>query len=219
MRVGEYFDGVYSSSDRYWWHGEDRHSTDPDLYPRSLLTQQTLRILKRQPPGRALDLGAGEGPDSIRLALLGYRVDAVEISGVAVAKIKRFARKSGVSSLVHAVEADVESYTPAGQYDVVICNGVLHYIEDKASVIAKMQNVTPAGGLNIISVWSTFTPVPECHNSVPVYCDDEHGIVVKLYGSWEKELLYFERDKAESSHTDLPPHRHSHIKIIARRSV
>ena len=217
MRVAEYFDDVYSGNDRYWWQGEDRYSTDPDLYPRSLLTQQTLRILKERSSGRALDLGAGEGTDAIRLALLGYSVDAVEISGVAARKIARFAAERGVSSLVRADVADIEGYLPSEEYDVVICNGVLHYIEDKPRVISMMQAATRVGGINVASLWSTYTDVPECHNSVPVFCDDENGIVVKLYGSWEKRLLYFERDKAEASHSDLPPHRHSHIKIIARR--
>lgn len=217
MRVEEYFDNLYRSSDRYWWQGEDRLAVDPDLYPRSLLTQQTLRLLRGMPPGRALDLGAGEGSDSIRLAMLRYSVDAVEISRVAAAKISRFAAEADVSSLVRVAVADVETYVPVGQYDVVICNGVLHYIEDKTRVISEMQKATRKGGLNVISLWSTYTGVPECHNSVPVFCDDENGIVVKLYNSWHKELLYFERDKAEGAHSDLPPHRHSHIKIIARR--
>jgi|SRR5579872_156906 len=219
MRAVEYFDRVYGDNDRYWWQGEDRYATDPDLYPRSLLTQQTLRLLQGQPPGRALDLGAGEGPDAIRLALLRYQVDAVEVSRVAGAKIRRFAAEEGVSSRVNVVVADIEDYTPAGPYDIVICNGVLHYIEDKVPVISKMQAGTRVGGLNVISLWSTFTSVPEYHTSVPAFCDDENGIVVKMYSSWEKKLLYFERDKAESAHSDLPPHRHSHIKIIACRTV
>jgi SAM-dependent methyltransferase len=217
MRVVEYFDDVYRGSYRYWWQGEDRYSTDPDHYPRSLLTRQTLRILREHPSGRALDLGAGEGTDAIRLALLGYTVDAVEISQVAAMKISRFAAEKGVSSLVRVDVADIEGYIPSEEYDVVICNGVLHYVEDKSRVISMMQAATRSGGINVASLWSTYTGVPECHNSVPVFCDDENGIVVKLYGSWEKQLLYFERDKAEASHSDLPPHRHSHIKIIARR--
>ena len=44
----------------------------------------------------ALDLGAGEGADAIRLAKLGYKVDAVEVSAVACEKIERFARSQGV---------------------------------------------------------------------------------------------------------------------------
>jgi 2-polyprenyl-3-methyl-5-hydroxy-6-metoxy-1,4-benzoquinol methylase len=217
MHVSEYFDRLYRDSDRYWWQGKERHATDPDLHPRSLLTQQTLRLLKNLPPGRALDLGAGEGPDAIRLAMLGYSVDAVEISSVAAEKITRFAEEENVSSLVRVTIADLESYTPAGEYDIIICNGVLHYIKNKTRVVTKMQSATRKGGLNVVSLWSTYTTVPEFHNSVPVYCDDEDGVVVKLYSEWEKELLYFERDKPESAHSDLPPHRHSHIKFIARR--
>jgi SAM-dependent methyltransferase len=219
MRVSEYFDRLYRDSDRYWWQGKGRYETDPDLHPRSLLTQQTLRLLKNAPRGRALDLGAGEGPDAIRLAMLGYSVDAVEISSVAAEKIARFAEEEGVSSLVHVTTADIDSYTPAEEYDIIICNGVLHYIQNKVRVVIKMQAATRKGGLNVVSLWSNYSRVPEYHNSVPVYCDDENGVVVELYSKWEKELLYFERDKLESSHSDLPPHRHSHIKFIARRTI
>jgi len=219
MHVAEFFNRVYSETDRYWWQGEDRLSTDPDFYPRSLLTQHTLRMLRSLPPGRALDLGAGEGSDAIRLAMLHYQVDAVEVSHVAATKIVRFAAEAGVSSRVSVAVADVEDYVPTGSYDIIICNGVLHYIEDKVPVMLKMQAATRVGGLNVISLWSTFTGVPECHNSVATFCDDENGIVVKMYNSWSKELVYFERDKAEASHSDLPPHRHSHIKLIARRTV
>lgn len=217
MRVDEYFDRLYGACDRYWWQGRGRYSTDPDSHPTSLLTQQTLRLLRGRPPGRALDLGAGEGADTIRLARLGYEVDAVEVSPVAAEKIECFAKEAGVSSRVRVIVGDVAGAGFAGQRDVVLCNGVLHYIEDKAPVIARMQRATAVGGFNVVSLWSTFTPVPASHNSVTVFCDDENGVVTSLYRTWPKELIYFERDKAEASHSDLPPHRHSHIKLIARR--
>ena len=71
MHISDYFDGVYLGSERYWWRGPERYEVDPESYPLSLLTQQTLRLLKRRTAGRALDIGAGEGSDSIRLAKLG----------------------------------------------------------------------------------------------------------------------------------------------------
>ena len=82
MRVRDYFDGVYSTHDRFWWHEPGRYELDPNAYPYSLLTQQTLRLLEGRPHGRALDLGAGEGSDAIRLALLGYDVHSVCYSKV-----------------------------------------------------------------------------------------------------------------------------------------
>jgi tellurite methyltransferase len=215
-RVSDYFDRAYQEHERFWWSGENRYAVDPNAHPGSLLTQQTLRLLGRRRGGeKALDIGAGEGSDSIRLALLGYDVDAVEISRVGAKKIERFAAEAGVE--VRVIAADIQDFKPDGSYDVVICNGVLHYIRDKRSVITLMQQATRDGGINVISLWSTYTPVPECHEIVPVYCDDEDGVVTRCYAKWLKEFIYFDRDKAEVAHSDLPPHRHSHLKLIARK--
>jgi tellurite methyltransferase len=210
-----YFDQLYLTSDRYWWHDENRYSFDPDAYPRSLLTQMTLRLLRDKPQGRALDLGAGEGADSIRLALLGYEVDAVEISPVAAKKIERFADEADAK--VNVIVADITEFVPDGLYDVVISNGVLHYVENKHCAISRMQSATNVGGINVVSLWSTHTRIPACHDFVPMFCDNEAGVVTERYGDWAKELFYFERDKAETAHSDLPPHSHSHIKLIARK--
>ncbi len=216
MHVSDYFDGVYSQHDRYWWRDSGRYVLDPDKYACSLLTQQTLRLLGRRPAiGRALDLGAGEGSDAIRLALLGYEVDAVEVSAIGAKKIEAFAQEAGVKVRVFAT--DILDFTPDGLYDVVICNGVLHYVEDKTAVITTMQRATCEGGLNVVSLWSTYTPVPECHEIAPVYCDDEDGVVTASYRSWVTEFIYFERNKAETSHSDLPAHQHSHLKLIAAK--
>ena len=46
-----------------------------------------LEDLRTRPAGRVLDLGAGEGIDAIRLARLGYEVDAVEGSVIGAEKI------------------------------------------------------------------------------------------------------------------------------------
>lgn len=215
MGVSDYFDGVYSQHDRYWWREPGRYVLGADAYPSSLLTQQTLRLLGRRPTGRALDLGAGEGSDAIRLALLGYDVDAVEISAVAAEKIHSFAAEAGAK--VRVVVADIQDFMPDGLYNVVICNGVLHYVQDKISVISRMQGATCKGGINVVSLWSTYTPVPASHDIVPVYCDDEQGVVASSYQTWIKEFIYFDRNKLETAHSDHPAHRHSHLKLIATK--
>lgn len=215
MNLHDFFDELYLSEERYWWRDKERYAVDPKSYPTSLLTQLTLRALDGQPPGRALDLGAGEGADSIRLALLGYSVYAVDISKVGAAKISEFADEAQVAIDVEV--ADVTTYQPDGYFDVVICNGVLHYIADKKPVVERMQLATRSGGINVISLWSTYTSVPECHSCVPVYCDEEDGIVATMYEGWAMKLYYLERDKREMSHSEMPAHSHSHIKMIARK--
>src|SRR5215467_4335962 len=106
------FDELYLSTPRYWWRRPERHSTDPDDHPTSLLTQMQLRLIGPKPPGRALDVGAGEGADAIRLARLGYAVTAVEISKVAADKIRGFAAEEGVNVDVRV--ADISEYEPDG---------------------------------------------------------------------------------------------------------
>jgi 2-polyprenyl-3-methyl-5-hydroxy-6-metoxy-1,4-benzoquinol methylase len=213
--VTAYYNLLYAGAERYWWRTDPRYSTDPADYPFSLLTQLTLRELQARPPGRALDLGAGEGADSIRLARLGYDVTAVDISNVAAQKIARFAVEAGVT--VNVEVSDISSYEPDGDFDVIICNGVLHYIADKEAVIGQIQNATRPGGINILSTWSTFTPVPACHNSVVVYCDSEDGTLARSYESWHMKLLYFDRGKPEMAHSGMEAHSHSHIKMIAEK--
>jgi SAM-dependent methyltransferase len=215
LNVAAYFDELYRPTERYWWRHANPYSDDPDDYPTSLLSQLTLRLIRDRAPGRALDLGAGEGADAIRLALMGYTVTAVEISEVATEKIKTFAADAGVD--VGVVNADICEYRPDGQFDVVICNGVLHYIRDKAGVIGRMQTATRPGGLDVVSSWTTFTAVPACHNSVLVYSDDENGVIARAYDSWDLKLKYFERDKPEASHGGMDRHSHSHIKLIAQK--
>jgi tellurite methyltransferase len=214
------FDRLYRSEDRYWWRREGRYAPQPDAYPDSLLTQMTLRLTERQATRsrrRVLDLGAGEGADSIRMALLGYRVTAVEISEVATEKIRHFA--DNAAAKLDVVRADLNTYQPDGRFDIILCNGVLQYIEHKKPVIERMQDATRPGGINVISVWSTYTDVPAVHNVTPVFSDDEDGVVTGLYSHWKTEFIYFDRNKVEKAHPTARPHVHSHIKLIARKPM
>jgi SAM-dependent methyltransferase len=71
------------------------------------------------PPGRALDLGAGEGRNAVWLAERGWRVTAVDFSPVALEKGRRLARARDVS--VDWVLADLRGYQPEpATYDLVL---------------------------------------------------------------------------------------------------
>jgi SAM-dependent methyltransferase len=84
-------------------------------------------------PGRALDLGTGEGRNAIWLAARGWQVTGVDFSAVGLARAAELARQRGVE--VGWVKADLLSYqpSPAG-YDLVL----IAYIQLPADELARL---------------------------------------------------------------------------------
>lgn len=50
-------------------------------------------------PGRALDIGCGEGADAVRIAAHGWDVTALDVSQIALQRAMRHARDAGVTPL------------------------------------------------------------------------------------------------------------------------
>ena len=70
------------------------------------------------PPGRALDVGCGEGADAIWLAKQGWAVTAIDISAVAIGRAKEAAQLAGAP--VEWVCDDVLATSlPARSFDLV----------------------------------------------------------------------------------------------------
>ena len=84
-------------------------------------------------PGRALDLGTGEGRNAIWLAARGWQVTGVDFSAVGLARAAELARQRGVNA--GWVKADLLSYqpSPAG-YDLVL----IAYIQLQAGELAHL---------------------------------------------------------------------------------
>lgn len=97
---------------------DERYRGAPRLWterPNQLLVEE-ISGLK---PGRALDLGAGEGRNAVWLAEQGWKVTAVDFSGVALERGADTAKRAGVN--VEFVQADVTQYRPATAFfDLVV---------------------------------------------------------------------------------------------------
>jgi SAM-dependent methyltransferase len=213
-RVRAFFDKQYEAHERYWWRGENRYSIELEVH--NIYNARLLAVAGRRGPGCALDLGAGEGADAIRLAKLGYRVDAVELSAIACEKIERFARAQGVHVDVRNEPLETVDLTHT-RYDIVLMNGCLHYVRDKNLVLRRVLAASALDAIHAVALFSTATPIPAEHAVIPVFPDEEGGVVERFYRNWEILLHAHERGRSERSHPSFAPHAHSYIKLIAAR--
>lgn len=70
-------------------------------------------------PGRALEIGSGEGGDALWLAERGWTVTAVDISQTALAVGAAEAAARGVGDRIRWVQADLLEWHPDAEYDLV----------------------------------------------------------------------------------------------------
>jgi 2-polyprenyl-3-methyl-5-hydroxy-6-metoxy-1,4-benzoquinol methylase len=102
------------------------------------------------PPGRAIDLGTGEGRNAIWLAERGFTVTAVDFSRVGLARAAGLAAGRGVS--VDWVYADLLDYQPTpGGYDLVL----IAYIQlpaDRLTALARTAATALAPGGTLLAV-------------------------------------------------------------------
>jgi len=106
--------------------------------------------LQGLPPGRALDLGSGEGRNAVWLAERGWQVTAVDFSPVALDKARRLAQARGVT--VDWVLADLRGYRPEpGAYHLVLV-AYLHLspLERVAVLAGAVGALAPGGTLLVI---------------------------------------------------------------------
>ena len=96
-------------------------------------------------PGRALDVGCGEGADAIWLASNGWTVTAVDISEVALSRARTAAAQAGVT--VEWIGGDaLQMVLPAGSFDLVSMQyPALPNAAGSAAVHALLGTVRPGG--------------------------------------------------------------------------
>ena len=86
------------------------HGNDPNPF-----LKKHIGLLHR---GKALDIAAGEGQNAVFLAQQGFRVEAVDISPIGLAKARKLASAWGVK--IKTVQADLDDYEiETGRYDLI----------------------------------------------------------------------------------------------------
>jgi S-adenosylmethionine-dependent methyltransferase len=96
-----------------------------------------------------VDVGGGTGGFAVALARLGHRVTVVDPSPDALAALERRAAEAGVSGSVRAAQGDLASVFDVlepGSADVVLCHGVLEFVDDPAEGCRTAHALLRPGG-------------------------------------------------------------------------
>ena len=151
----EFWDNRYGESDQIWSGEPNRVLVD---------------LVADLPPGRALDLGAGEGGDSIWLAERGWTVTAVDISATALARAKAAAHSRGLTERVTWQVADLAAWVPEDHFDLVSAFFLHSPVEfPRAEVLRRIAGTVVSGGHFLLVGHAEQPPLAPEHEHPHVY--------------------------------------------------
>ena len=162
-----------SIEDKKKWNKKYQNNPIPDT-PIELIKEYS-KTAKR---GRALDIACGMGRHSKYLASIGFEVDALDISSVAIDSIINIPN-------IYPKEVDFDSYTlERNRYDLIICTFFL-----KRELFPEIVNALKEGG---VFIYETFVYHP----------DNEQTPSERSYLLKEGELEKTFKDRLEFIHID-----------------
>lgn len=102
---------------------------------------------KRTRRGTLLDLGCGQGRDSIFLASLGYQVTAVDSSKVGINQMIKKAQTMGLE--IDGIVNDIQNLKLQRKFDVILFDMLLHGFEDSTQLelLGKYSNYLNQDGI------------------------------------------------------------------------
>nr|WP_031069689.1 methyltransferase domain-containing protein [Streptomyces sp. NRRL S-118] len=159
-----------------------RNTVRQELVARQLDEQ----IAARYPVGqrlRILDVGMGQGTQALRLARAGHTVTGLESDAemLKVARESLATEPAGIRERVRLIEGDGREtgvhFLP-GSFDVVLCHGVLMYVEEPDAMLAGLARMLAPGGLLSLLVRNA----------------DALAMRPGLAGDWSGALAAFESD-------------------------
>jgi 2-polyprenyl-3-methyl-5-hydroxy-6-metoxy-1,4-benzoquinol methylase len=107
-------------------------------------------VASLKPRGSIMDVGCGEGLLFDWIRPYGYaRYLGFDISEVAVSKLA-----SKQDALTIFLQADAETFQPAGLYDLIIFNETLYYFHEPFETLTRYVRSLKPGGLMIVSTYT-----------------------------------------------------------------
>lgn len=181
-------------------------------------SHEIVELIAALPPGgKTLDLGCGEGRNTLFLAGRGFDTTAIDRSEAGIEKLRHVAAQAGLK--VSGLVADIVNVELVETYDLVMAHGVLYYLSNMEwrDLLQQVKERTRPGGANAYSVFifndeyprpSEFKSARYTHSLAP-------GELRDFYSDWEilRHDVYVKWDQ----HPGIPLHCHPIEKLVARK--
>lgn len=168
-------------------------------------------------PGKTLDLGCGNGRNSVWLAARGFDVTAWDKNPNSITTLQNIKAAEGLDNLEIAIK-DLNALTFDGNYDFILSTVVMMFLEPQTipGLIANMQRCTVPGGYNLIVAAMDTDDFP-CNVGFPFAFKE--GELRHYYDGWE--IVKYNENPGELHRTDANGNR---IKLrfatlLARKTV
>ena len=169
-----------------------------DKYGMTRTHSEVLHAATLIAPGKALDLGCGNGRNSLYLAGNGFDVTAWDKNPASISNLERIRQAEGLENLRTAIK-DLNALSFDGEYDFILSTVVMMFLEAKTipGLIANMQRCTRPGGYNLIVAAMDTDDFP-CTVGFPFAFKPEE--LRNYYSGWT--LLKYNEDVGELHRTD-----------------
>ena len=135
---------------------DDAYKKTPEMFGHPYRELQDY-FSKYEPRGSLLDLGCGQGRDSLFFSSVGYKVTAVDISQVGISQLIQKAQSRGL--LIDGIVGNILHLKLQRTFDVILFDMVLHGFEEKTQIetLEKYSNMLNKEGILCIVYPDDFT--------------------------------------------------------------
>lgn len=174
--------------------------------------------------GKALDVGAGDGRNTLYLAAAGFQTTAVDASRVGIEKLERFARERRVAEKVTGIVSDAREFDYGiDTWDLITSVTLFDHLEphDVRPLFERVIAGLAERGILHIKVHTVDDPGfrggkrPESECSKMIHYYFKRNELLSMVLPVCHVMWYSEQSEQDTSHGPL--HYHGFAKLIARK--
>jgi 2-polyprenyl-3-methyl-5-hydroxy-6-metoxy-1,4-benzoquinol methylase len=178
-------------------------------------------------PGKALDIGCGQGDNSIFLARHNFEVEAIDINEKYISYLKTTSKRENLSLIPQ--KKDIRNFKFNKHYSLILAINCLQFMKEseRDSIIRKAQTSLNIGGLFFVSVFTikddSYKKLSKINQPVEentFYSRKERRYwnffnlnELKNYFTKEFKILFYNERRIKDAHP--LPHRHGIAEIVA----